>query len=272
MFELAWDSTVAFRPWIDRPGSGNVVKPRSAYVDQFWLPVLGPVATCAARLLIRRLAPESVSVSILLGDLGSGLGLDPESSGPGLLTDTFHQLEAAKILADGNDGTLLVRRGFPHLSPVELDRLPLALQAIHQASFAHAGAVAPTTENDPVAPNARLLSLAATVDEILINPDLRGRPLAYRWEHVARLAEEARDEALLGWAAPDLKTVLTNGQASGQTLREAMWSSQHAIASRGELPATCRSQLSDAAAGVIDWMVSEFPLPPGAGSLDRQDW
>lgn len=272
MFEFAWDSTVSLRLWGDPPGGGEVVPSRSAYVDQFWLPVLGPVATCTARLLARHLSQEPGPVSILLGDLATGLGLDPQSSAPAVLGRAFQRLEETQILANGPDGALLVRRGFPHLGPVELGCLPFALQSAHRASFSDAGAAQPTADDNPVAPNARLLSLAATVDEILINPELRDRPLAYRWEHVARLAEEARDEALLSWAAPDLETALTDGQASGQTLREAMWSSQHAIASRGQLPATCRSQLSDAAAGVIDWMVSEFPLPPGAGSLDHQDW
>ena len=271
MFEFAWASTVSFRSWNDPPGSGEVVEPGSPYVDQCWLPILGPVATCAGRLLVSRLAQASEPVSMVLADLVNDLGLEPGSSAPAILTLAFFRLEAAQILANGEDGTLLVRQGFPHLTPAELGRISLAIQAAQRPSFRHIVAAPPITEDNPVAPNARLLSLAATVDEILISPDLRDRPLAYRWEHVARLAAEARDEALLSWAAPDLETVLTDGQASGQTLREAMWSSQHAIASRGVLPATCRSQLSNAAAGVIDWIVSEFPLPPGADSPDHHD-
>ena len=263
MFEFGWESAVSVRLWGDPPGDGEVVPSRSAYVDQFWLPLLGPVATCTARLLACHLSQDPGPVTILMRDLATSLGVDARSSAPAVLVSAFQRLEEMQILANGPDGALLVRHGFPHLGPIELGRLPFALQEAHRTSFSDHGGVHATTDDNPVAPNARLLSLAATVDEILINPELSDRPLAYRWEHVARLAEEARDEALLSWAAPDLETALTDGQASGQTLREAMWSSQHAIASRGQLPATCRSQLSDAAAGVIDWMVSEFPLPPG---------
>ena len=52
--------------------------------------------------------------------------------------------------------------------------LPVALQAAHRAAFSDVGAGHPRTDDTPVAPNARLLSLAATQF-----PEVRG--MAFSW-------------------------------------------------------------------------------------------
>jgi len=261
---------LAIRRWLEPPINGPGVDPRSTYVDHYWTPLVGPVATSAARLLMRMIGQDLGRIDVSFEDLAVGLGL----IGPDLRLEVeaaIARLTVAGIVTRDVDGTLLIRSELPYLSQDQVDHLPAALQVAHGASFALRADATPGTPPSPLAPNARLLSLAATIDEILTNLELTPRQLAYRWQHVVRLAEESRDEAILDWAPPEFETTLAEGQLSAQTMSEAVWATQHALASRGLLPDACRAYLSDAAAGVIDWLVAEFPPSSEAWVLDHPD-
>lgn len=114
----------------------------------------------------------------------------------------------------------------------------------------------------PGEPSARVVSLTATIEEILTNPRLTSQQLANRWQRVVRIAEEARDENVLDAASPDLETTLAECQLVTQDLSEVIWAAQHVIAVHGRLPEAHRLSLSTAAASLIDWMVAEFPTNP----------
>ncbi|CAN5709705.1 hypothetical protein BH10ACT1_BH10ACT1_36460 [soil metagenome] len=261
---------LAIRRWLEPPINGPGVDPRSTYVDHYWTPTVGAMATGTARLLMRMIGQDLGRVELTYADVATCLGLigaDPRQE----IETALARLTVAGIATRDDDGTVLIRSELPYLDQAQVDHLPAPLRIAHGAAFSLRAEAGPGPGPAAMAPNARLLSLAATIDEILTNLDLTPRQLAYRWQHVVRLAEESRDESVLDWADPELETTLAEGQLSAQTMSEAVWATQHALASRGQLPDACRSYLCDAAAGVIDWLVAEFPTTSEAWVLDHPD-
>lgn len=246
------------------------VDPRSRYVDHFWIPTLGPTAVCLARVLMRMLARHGAVVEVQVEHLAAVLGLTDPADGKGelsemvqrQLSDAFDKLTASDIVISDENGELLVRDQFPALTESQVARLPEALAMAHGAPGSMHAAVhldAPSNSSQSLGPHARVLSLAATIDEIIVNPSLDAGQLAFRWQHVVRLAEEARDDAVLDWAPSDLEATLAECHLAGQAISEALWASQHSVATRRTLSNEQREMLAESAAGVIDWLVSEFP-------------
>ncbi len=126
------------RPWpdsvIDRLGHD----PRSAYVERFWLPVLGP----SACWLLRRLAtwlerqPDGFELPVDETALSLGLGVRPGRQAPLRRTiERCCQFRVAHL--DGEAATLLVRRKLPPLTRNQVARLPESLQNAHRAFLEH---------------------------------------------------------------------------------------------------------------------------------------
>jgi hypothetical protein len=122
------------RPWpdsvIDRLGHD----PRSAYVERFWLPVLGP----SACWLLRRLAswldrqPDGFELPVDETAMSLGLGVRPGRQAP--LRRTIERCCQFRVThLDGEAATLLVRRKLPPLTRNQVARLPQSLQAAHRA-------------------------------------------------------------------------------------------------------------------------------------------
>jgi len=262
MNELATQSTLALRRWLGL-GTGGV-DARSRYVDHYWMPLLGPSAVCLARTLMRMVGRQGTDVTLDLDHLGAVLGLDDDH----VLQDAFEILDGAGIVAFDGPGVVLVRADFPYLTAAQVDALPEGLAVAHGVPgslLAAANLDAPTGRTHAPGPHARALSLAATLDEILVNPSLDPGQLAHRWQHVIRLAEEARDDAVLDWAPGDLEATLAESHLAGQEVTEALWSAQQAIVSRRHLGAESRAALAEAAAGIVDWLVAEFPMDDADG-------
>lgn len=270
MTDLTSTSSVVLRPWPDALGPGSGVALHTAYVDRYWMPLLGPLATCLARLLTRIIQQQREPVRVSACELTAGLGL-PETTPWDVIDGALGALTAARIVSLTPAGDVHVRAELPHLDAEQEARLPLGLRVAHQTSFALRAEARPGAAAPILPREARLLSLASTVEEVVSDPDLRPRQLAYRFQHVVRLAEEARDEALLDWAAPDLVSTLAECQLAAQAAGEAIWAAQHDVARRGELTDARRVALRDAAAALVDWMVAEFPPDGGTWVLDDHD-
>jgi hypothetical protein len=105
---------------------------RSAYVEQFWLGVLGPSATWLLRRLVRGLDDEPDGFELDLAATATQLGLGNRS---GRHSPFFRSIErccrfgAAQLVGER---TLRVRRKLPPLTRLQIARLPVALQAAHQ--------------------------------------------------------------------------------------------------------------------------------------------
>jgi len=119
------------RPWpdpvIDRVGHD----PRSPYVEQFWLGVLGPTATWLLRRLVGGLdatpAGFELDLAATAAELGLGTRTGPHS--PFLRSIGRCCRFGAAELTDG--ATLRVRRKLPPLTRVQVERLPDALRRAH---------------------------------------------------------------------------------------------------------------------------------------------
>lgn len=126
--EAALEVTSWPDPVLDRLGHD----PRSGYVEQFWLPVLGP--TCL--LLVRRLAAElerspdgfTIDSTIWAQELGIGMRGGRHSPFWRAL-DRACRFGAARRHGD----RLAVRRRLPPLTSRQAARLPESLQQAHQA-------------------------------------------------------------------------------------------------------------------------------------------
>jgi len=267
MIDVTNKTTVALERWIERePNDG--VDPRSRYVEHFWIPIAGPTAVCLARTLMRMIAREGRAVVVQVEHLEAMLGLHgPEATER--LRDAFDVLFDVGILLedppdDRGDGPLglLVRPQFPRLTDEQVARLPGDLDLAHRAPHSMQAAAtldAPLDRRRDLGPHLRVLSLASTIDEILVNATLDAGQLAYRWQHVIRLAEEARDDAVLDWAPADLESSLAECHLAAEAVNEALWTAQCDVANRRGLGDEHRAALAEAAAGIVDWLVSEYP-------------
>ncbi|MCB0976034.1 MAG: hypothetical protein KDB02_01130 [Acidimicrobiales bacterium] len=265
--------------WIDCDNRSGV-DPRSRYVDHFWIPALGPTAVCLARALMRMVAREGKEVVVRGEDLEALLGLRG-SDASDVLSGALDLLVEHGIVhldlggpadvpkpSDTDGVTVLVRSSFPYLTDEAVERLPGDLAIAHRAPHSLRAAAtldAPMDRSRDLGPHLRVLSIAATIDEIIVNPSLDPGQLAFRWQHVVRLAEEARDDAVLDWAPTDLESTLAECHLAAQAVNEELWSAQCAIATRRSISDHQRSALAESAAGLVDWLVSEYPQDP---SLD----
>src|SRR5487761_2174057 len=105
--------------------------PRSAYVEQFWLPVLGPSTTLLLRLLTDRLerSPKGLRIEITEAARALGLGERQGRHGP-FLRSVARAIDFDMVRYLG-PGVIGVRRCLPALSQRHLARLPEALQRDH---------------------------------------------------------------------------------------------------------------------------------------------
>ena len=192
------DGTVPVRPWVDEVIDAVGVDPRSAYVERFWLPVLGPSTT----LLLRRLAagfdasPEGFDLDLPTTARSLGVG---HKSGPNspFIRALWRcvQFEMARVVSP--DSFLEVRRRLPPLTRRQVHRLPVALQEAHttwQSSRIGQGAA------DADRRRARTLALtllevdsdAAAVEQRLaswgVHPATAGDATQWAWERHATLS------------------------------------------------------------------------------------
>jgi len=117
-------------PWQDPEQDNTGHDPRSAYVETFWLPVVGPSTT----LLLRRLADEfdaepngfEIEASVLSREIGLGGRVDRR----GAFARTIERCEKFHMVQRQGD-LLHVRRRIPPLSSRQVKRLGTRLQVLH---------------------------------------------------------------------------------------------------------------------------------------------
>ena len=187
------DGTVSVRPWPDDVIDTLGFDPRSAYVERFWLGVLGPSTTW----LLRRMAaafdrsPAGFELPLALTAREIGLGDKGGRHSPFMRALwRCRQFDLARVDRDG----LEVRRRMPPLNRRQLVRLPEETQAAHQAwQESRLGAAAADADRR----RARALALtmleidpdAATVEERLrtwgVHPGVATEAARWAWERHA---------------------------------------------------------------------------------------
>ena len=119
------------RPWLDPLVDQLGHDPRGAYVERFWLGVLGPSVSWFLRYVAERLdaAPEGfdLDLAVCAAALGLGRFSGRTSAFPRTLTRCC-QFRVARLV---NGVTLEVRRKLPPLSPARVANLPESLRHEH---------------------------------------------------------------------------------------------------------------------------------------------
>jgi len=123
-------SPATIRPWADPQLDTRGHDPRSAYVERFWLSVIGPTATW----IMRRFADEFDSApdgfTIDLQHAASSMGLSFSKGPNSPFGKALHRCVMFGLAQPTSDG-FAVRRRFPTVAQRHLKRLPEDLQATH---------------------------------------------------------------------------------------------------------------------------------------------
>jgi len=119
-------------PWWDPELALSGFDPLGAYVERYWLPILGPASTLTLRRLVRGLADNpsgfSVSVEELARGLGIGTALSRNSPAPRAIERLTYFGMARHV-----GGSLAVRTHVPAVGQHLVRRLPAALRDTHPA-------------------------------------------------------------------------------------------------------------------------------------------
>ncbi len=124
-------ATLPIRPWPDPVIDALGHDPRSAYVELFWLSILGPSTTWLLRRLAAGLEQEPAGFDLDLAATAQALGLGAKGGRHSPFMRALArccQFDLAQTRGDA----LAVRRRVPPLSRRQVLRLPPALQAEHQ--------------------------------------------------------------------------------------------------------------------------------------------
>jgi len=121
------------RPWPDAVIDALGHDPRSAYVESFWLGILGPSTTWLIRRLAAGLEASPAGFDLDLADTASALGLGAKGGRHSPFMRALGRCCQFDLAIARSDGTLAVRRKIPPLNRRQVLRLPPSLVAAHQA-------------------------------------------------------------------------------------------------------------------------------------------
>lgn len=156
-------------PWKDPVVDRLGFDPRSAYVERFWLPVLGP--TCC--WLLRRLAhefdtqPDGFSIDAVQCARSIGIGGKGGRRGP--FHRSIDRCVRFGLIREDEHGILAVRVRLPPLDGPAIGRLPRLLQDEHrrwQREQQHRSAH-PATDAHAARLARSLLDVGATPEEVV---------------------------------------------------------------------------------------------------------
>ena len=121
------------RPWPDSVIDALGHDPRSAYVERFWLGILGPSTTWLLRYLANRLDASPEGFDLDLAATAQALGLGGKGGRHSPFMRALSRCCQFDVAEARPDGTLAVRRKLPPLTRRQILRLSPELVAAHQA-------------------------------------------------------------------------------------------------------------------------------------------
>lgn len=118
------------RPWLDPVVDADGHDPRSEYVEQYWLSVIGPTATWVMRRFSSEFerSPEGFDIDLAHTAATMGLSIRHGASSP--FARAVHRLVMFGLAQPRSDG-FVVRRRMPTVAHRHLKRLPADVQAAH---------------------------------------------------------------------------------------------------------------------------------------------
>ena len=131
-------TTVVLECWWDAALSRGGHDVTTAYVETFWLPVLGPSSTLLLRWCARRLPEHPGGLTVAVADVAAHLGLGRSGSRNGPVLRSLARL-CRFGLARELDGGFEVRPHVPPLGDHLVRRLPPDLQRGHRRAAGGSG-------------------------------------------------------------------------------------------------------------------------------------
>ncbi len=125
------------RPWLDPAVDERGHDPRSAYVERYWLGVIGPTATWIMRRFAEHFDAEPDGFTLDLAHTASSMGLSFAKGLSSPFGKALHRCVMFGLAQPMSDG-FAVRRNLPDVARRHLERLPHDLQAGHDAWARHA--------------------------------------------------------------------------------------------------------------------------------------
>ena len=178
---------ISVRPWPDRVIDTLGHDPRSWYVEQFWLGILGPTTTWLLRRLAAVLEEQPEGAEVAVAELARELGLGRRTGRAGPLDRCIERAVRFEMARFEEDGALAVRRRLPPLTHRQVAHLPGSLQEAHRRWH----------ESRPGAVEAlrrRARQLALSLVELGEDMDAAERQLL-RWRYHPALAHESAEWA-----------------------------------------------------------------------------
>ncbi|MGH9156260.1 MAG: hypothetical protein ACRD1K_10600 [Acidimicrobiales bacterium] len=177
--------SLAIRPWPDPLIDTLGHDPRSAYVETYWLGILGPSTTWLLRRLVNGLEQSASGFELPLAETARGLGLGDSRSRHSPFVRALTRLVQFDMAQPQGDTVLAVRRKVPPLTRRQVVRLPASLQARHQAQQ-EADLLIPAYEHQ----RRRGRQLALSLLELGEDLEAAERQLL-RWRYHPAMAREA---------------------------------------------------------------------------------
>ena len=126
-------ATVRVLAWNDCPANEMCVHPRSLYVENFWLPVLGPSTTWLFRHLVDEVEASPSGVELILDDMARSLGLGGARGRHSAFGRAIERLIHYGLAHRPEPGALAVRCTIGPVPRRHLIRLPPSVQERHRA-------------------------------------------------------------------------------------------------------------------------------------------
>ena len=127
-------SSLWIEPWRDLITEENGHDPRSRYVEQFWLGVIGPTAAWLMRHVAHEFDDSPDGFELPVAAIALQLGISPKAGPRGGLHRTLHRLVMFRMASEGHAG-YAIRRRLPPLNHAQLRRLPEHLQRSHSSYY-----------------------------------------------------------------------------------------------------------------------------------------
>jgi hypothetical protein len=105
--------------------------PRSWYVEQFWLPIVGPTSTWLLRRIAGHFDTEPDGFHLNLEETARGLGLGGREGRHSPFQRAVSRCISFKLARPHGPGALAVHRRIPPLTLRQLDKLPPSLRTLH---------------------------------------------------------------------------------------------------------------------------------------------
>jgi hypothetical protein len=207
---IEFGTTIHVEAWDDPVGEAIGVDPRSAYVEKFWLPFLGPSTTWLLRYLAASLERQPEGCELDVGVTARALGLGERQGRNSPFIRCVARAVDYQMVALRGPTRLGLRRRLPPLSSRLAARLPEPLAREHAGLLAR---------------HERAISLDALT--------VRGRQLALSLLELGESVTEA-ERQLLRWRFDPALARRCARWAAGQRLQSA-----HAAPGAGD-PATTR--------------------------------